>query len=71
MPDVAITVVREEDLDDLLPLMRGYCTFYETSPSDESLLELSRALIADPERDGMQLIARNSASGDALSGQYA
>ena len=50
--------MREEDLDDLLPLMRGYCDFYEVAPSDASLLALSRALVADPEREGLQLIAR-------------
>jgi GNAT superfamily N-acetyltransferase len=47
------------DLDELLPLMRGYCDFYETSPSDDDLLALSRALIADPEREGLQLLARD------------
>jgi GNAT superfamily N-acetyltransferase len=51
--------VREEDLDDLLPLMRGYCEFYGAAPSDEALLALSRALIADPEREGVQLLARD------------
>jgi len=50
--------VREDDLDALLPLMRGYCDFYEVAPSDEDLLALSRALLADPEREGLQLIAR-------------
>jgi GNAT superfamily N-acetyltransferase len=39
--------------------MRGYCDFYEVSPSDDALLALSRALIADPEREGLQLIARD------------
>ena len=53
-----ISVVAEEDLGDLLPLMRGYCDFYEVSPSDEALLAVSRALIADPEREGLQLIGR-------------
>ena len=53
-----ITRVGEEDLDELLPLLRGYCDFYEVSPSDEALLAVSRALIADPEREGLQLIAR-------------
>ena len=53
-----ITRVGEEDLDELLPLLRGYCDFYEVSPSDEALLAVSRALIADPEREGVQLIAR-------------
>ena len=61
-----ITVVAEADLEELLPLMRGYCDFYEVSPSDEALLALSRALIADPEREGLQLIARR-AGGDDVS----
>jgi GNAT superfamily N-acetyltransferase len=54
-----IAVVDPADLDELLPLMRGYCDFYKVSPSDEDLLELSRTLIADPEREGLQLIARD------------
>jgi GNAT superfamily N-acetyltransferase len=47
------------DLDDLLPLMRGYCDFYEVAPPDDALLALSRALIDDPEREGLQLLARD------------
>lgn len=60
-----ITIVRDEDLDDLLPLMRGYCDFYEVAPSDAALLALSRALIVDPQRDGVQLVARDG-SGRAV-----
>ena len=51
--------VGEADLSELLPLMRGYCDFYEVAPSDDELLALSRALIADPEREGVQLLARD------------
>ena len=40
--------------------MRGYCDFYKVAPSDEDLLALSRALIDDPEREGVQLIARDA-----------
>ena len=54
-----ITTVTEADLPDLLPLMRGYCEFYEVGPSDEALLAMSRTLIADPELEGLQLIARD------------
>jgi GNAT superfamily N-acetyltransferase len=54
-----IGVVGESDLGELLALMRAYCDFYEVAPSDEDLLALSRALIADPEREGVQLIARD------------
>ena len=56
---IEIARVADGDLPDLLPLMRGYCDFYEVSPSDDDLLALARALIADPERDGVQLLARN------------
>jgi GNAT superfamily N-acetyltransferase len=50
--------VSEETLAELLPLVRAYCDFYDVAPSDEALLALSRALIADPEREGVQLLAR-------------
>jgi GNAT superfamily N-acetyltransferase len=60
-----ITVVAEADLEELLPLLRGYCEFYEVDPTDEALLAVSRALIADPEREGVQLIARDP-SGQAV-----
>jgi len=55
----SIQLVADRDLTDLLPLMRAYCAFYEESPSDEALLELSRTLITDPLREGIQLIARD------------
>ncbi len=55
----AITVAGEEDLDDLLPLLRGYCDFYDVAVTDAQLLAISRALIADPQREGVQLIARD------------
>ena len=54
----SIATVTEADLDDLLPLMRGYCDFYEVSPPDDALLAMSRALLADPDAEGLQLIAR-------------
>jgi GNAT superfamily N-acetyltransferase len=60
-----IAAVREEDLRDLLPLLRAYCDFYEVAPSDDGLLALSRALIADPQGEGLQLIARDDESGAA------
>jgi GNAT superfamily N-acetyltransferase len=40
--------------------MRAYCDFYDVSPPDGDLLAMSRALIADPEREGVQLIARDA-----------
>jgi GNAT superfamily N-acetyltransferase len=57
-----IATVTEADLPELLPLMRGYCDFYEVAPSDEALLALARVLIEDPGQ-GVQLIARDDAGG--------
>lgn len=62
----AISTVGETDLAELLPLMRGYCDFYAVDPSDDALLAMSRALIADPAREGFQLIARDD-SGRAVA----
>ena len=56
-----ITLVGSTDLPELLPLVRAYCDFYQVTPSDRELLELSRALLADPEREGLQLLARDDA----------
>jgi GNAT superfamily N-acetyltransferase len=53
-----IELVGEADLADLLPMMRAYCDFYEVAPSDADLERLALALIADPDREGVQLIAR-------------
>jgi GNAT superfamily N-acetyltransferase len=60
-----IAVATEADLAELLPLMRGYCDFYRVTPSEQDLLAMARALIADPEREGVQLIARH-ATGQAV-----
>lgn len=64
----SIYTAGEADLPDLLPLMRGYCDFYEVDPPDEALLAMSRALIADPDGEGVQLIARD---GDRAAAGFA
>jgi len=51
--------VTAADLPDLLPLVRAYCNFYDVAPTDDALLAVARALIADPDREGVQLIARS------------
>lgn len=58
---VEVFHVSPADLGDLLPLVRAYCNFYDVAPPDDALLAVSQALIADPEREGVQLIARDSA----------
>jgi len=54
-----VHVVTEHDLPELMPLIRAYLDFYEVNPSDESMLALSRSLLADPELEGVQFIARD------------
>ena len=49
----------EHDIPDLMPLMRGYCDFYEANPSDAGLAEMARALIATGDEEGMLLVAEN------------
>jgi GNAT superfamily N-acetyltransferase len=61
----AIALVGEDDLADLLPLMVDYCAFYATAPPPDQLMALSRALLDEPEREGVQLIARDE-SGRAV-----
>jgi ribosomal protein S18 acetylase RimI-like enzyme len=56
---ISVATAGEEDLEELLALMRGYCDFYGVSPSEERLRALARTLIADPGREGTQLIARD------------
>ena len=54
-----ITVVGPADLPELLPLLRAYCDFYEVTPGDADLEALARALLADPQQEGLQLLARD------------
>jgi GNAT superfamily N-acetyltransferase len=62
---VEIRSVTEQDLADLLSLMRGYCDFYRSTPTDDALLTMSRALLGDPQREGVQFIARDE-DGEAM-----
>lgn len=54
---VEIRDARLEEAEELLPLMRAYCDFYEASPPDQGLLEMARALVTDPNQ-GALFIAR-------------
>ena len=53
-----IARVTASDLEELLPLLRGYCDFYEVAPSDAALRELSVTLLEHPDTAGLQLIVR-------------
>ena len=65
-----IEVVGERDLPELLPLVRAYCDFYHSHPSDRDLLTISRALIEDPRREGVQLLARNGSDATGFATLY-
>jgi GNAT superfamily N-acetyltransferase len=54
---VEIRRAREDEIDDLLPLLRAYCDFYESSPTDEGVIKMVRSLITDPSQ-GAVFIAR-------------
>jgi GNAT superfamily N-acetyltransferase len=54
--EVAVATT-DSQINRLLPLMRGYCDFYRVQPWDTALVALSRALVADPTHEGVQLIA--------------
>jgi GNAT superfamily N-acetyltransferase len=54
---VEVRDAREDELDELLPLMRAYCDFYESTPSDQGVLTMARTLITDPSQ-GAVFIAR-------------
>jgi len=55
---VEIRPAREDEIEDLLPLMRAYCEFYESSPADEGVIAMARTLISDPSQ-GAVFIARD------------
>ncbi|WP_457256307.1 N-acetyltransferase family protein [Pedococcus sp. P5_B7] len=61
---VNIRRVTPDDLPDLLPLLRDYCTFYESAPADDELRAMATAFL-DEGSGGTQLIARD-ASGQVL-----
>ena len=47
----------EADLPALMPLLRGYCDFYESDPTDAGLEAMARDVIAAPEDRAFLLVA--------------
>jgi GNAT superfamily N-acetyltransferase len=67
----SVAVVNETDLMDLLPLLKAYGRFYNATEgialtSDELLLSVSRALIDDPQNEGIQLLVRSNINEKAV-----
>jgi GNAT superfamily N-acetyltransferase len=63
---VEIRPAREDEVEEMLPLMRAYCDFYESSPTDEGLRTMMRTLIADPSQ-GALFIARDGGTAVGLA----
>lgn len=60
MDDFEITRVGAGDIDEVMPLLRGYCEFYEAAPSEAALRGLCEALVGGPDNAGIQFLARLS-----------
>ncbi|HET8975251.1 MAG TPA: GNAT family N-acetyltransferase [Solirubrobacterales bacterium] len=56
---VEIRPAEAGEVAEVLPLMRAYCDFYEVGPADGGLLEMARALIADPEQGSLYVAAED------------
>jgi GNAT superfamily N-acetyltransferase len=52
---VSVRPATEADLPDLLPLVHAYAEFYESSPDAAGVERMCRALIADPDGEGVLL----------------
>jgi ribosomal protein S18 acetylase RimI-like enzyme len=65
---VSVRAAAAEDFPAVLPLIRAYCEFYETTREqapDAGLERMCRALIAAPEDEGMLLVAEGE-SGEVV-----
>jgi GNAT superfamily N-acetyltransferase len=57
---VEIRQARTDEIEEMLPLIRAYCEFYETKPNDQGIRTMFETLIADPGQ-GAVFIARADA----------
>jgi GNAT superfamily N-acetyltransferase len=55
---VEIRPARTEEVEEMLPLIRAYCEFYETVPNDKGIRRMFETLISDPDQ-GAVFIARD------------
>jgi GNAT superfamily N-acetyltransferase len=55
---VEIRPARVDELEEMLPLIRAYCEFYETEPNDDGLRHMFTTLINEPSQ-GTVFIARD------------
>ena len=52
---IEVRPAREDEIDDLMPLMRAYCEFYESSPPDSGVIEMLQHFQAS---DGVEAAGR-------------
>ena len=67
---MAIREATEADLPALMPLLRGYCDFYESNPPDAGLEAMARDVIGAPEDRAFLLVStdeRDEVVGFALN----
>jgi GNAT superfamily N-acetyltransferase len=55
---IEIRPARTDEIEEMLPLIRAYCEFYETEPDDEGLRSMFETLINEPSQ-GAVFIARD------------
>ena len=55
---VEVRPARTDEIEEMLPLIRAYCEFYETEPDDEGLRSMFETLINEPSQ-GAVFIARD------------
>jgi GNAT superfamily N-acetyltransferase len=55
---VEVRPALEDEIEEMLPLIRAYCEFYEVEPDDDGLRSMFRTLINDPSQ-GTVFIARD------------
>jgi GNAT superfamily N-acetyltransferase len=55
---IEIRPARTDEIEEMLPLIRAYCEFYETEPDDDGLRKMFETLINEPSQ-GAIFIARD------------
>jgi GNAT superfamily N-acetyltransferase len=63
---VAIREATQADVPALLPLLRGYCDFYESDPADTGLEAMARDVISAPQERAFLLVATDDESADVI-----
>jgi GNAT superfamily N-acetyltransferase len=55
---VEVRPARTDEIEEMLPLIRAYCEFYETEPNDQGIRTMFETLITEPTQ-GTVFIARD------------